>query len=153
MKFGLLLTVVVVAIWFIFGAMVFRLFGWEGQGSFGDTFGVLNVLFSGLAMVGLIVAIIMQKEELALQRKELQLTREELTRSVEVQKVSGEALHKQVEMLQLTARINAYSVLEDLEVGRLLRGLSGEAATTAQLEIDRYASKLRDVLGQVEKVG
>ena len=48
------------------------------QGTFGDTFGAVNALFSGLAFAGLIATLLYQKEELKLQREELQQTREEL---------------------------------------------------------------------------
>lgn len=48
------------------------------QGTFGDKFGVVNALFSGLAFAGLIITLIYQKEELTLQREELKQTREEL---------------------------------------------------------------------------
>lgn len=48
------------------------------RGTFGDMFGPLNALYSGLAFVGLIVAILMQKDELKLQRQELEETRKEL---------------------------------------------------------------------------
>jgi uncharacterized membrane protein YedE/YeeE len=51
------------------------------QGQFGDMFGGLNTFFSGLAFLGVIYAIILQREELSLQRKELELTREELKRT------------------------------------------------------------------------
>lgn len=50
----------------------------ERQGQFGDQFGAVNALFSGLAFAGLIFTIILQKKELALQREELTQTREEL---------------------------------------------------------------------------
>lgn len=50
----------------------------EKQGQFGDQFGAVNALFSGLAFAGLIFTIILQKKELALQREELTQTREEL---------------------------------------------------------------------------
>ena len=50
----------------------------EKQGQFGDQFGAVNALFSGLAFAGLIFTIILQKKELALQREELTETREEL---------------------------------------------------------------------------
>lgn len=49
-----------------------------GQGTFGDKFGAVNALFSGLAFAGLIVTLLYQKEELKLQREELAQTREEL---------------------------------------------------------------------------
>lgn len=41
-----------------------------------DKFASLEALFSGLAFAGLIVAILLQRQELTLQRKELELTRE-----------------------------------------------------------------------------
>lgn len=47
------------------------------RGSFGDSFGAINALFSGLAFVGVIVAILLQKEELEAQRNELEETRKE----------------------------------------------------------------------------
>lgn len=51
----------------------------SSSGVFGDSFGVLTSLFSGLAFAGLIITIVMQRDELALQRQELNLTREELS--------------------------------------------------------------------------
>ncbi|MGY6274540.1 hypothetical protein [Methylomonas sp. MgM2] len=40
----------------------------ENTGEFGDSFGVINVLFTGLAFSGLIVAILQQQEEIKIQR-------------------------------------------------------------------------------------
>lgn len=48
------------------------------RGEFGDKFGAINSLFSGLAFLGLIVTLLFQKEELELQRQELSETRKEL---------------------------------------------------------------------------
>ena len=42
------------------------------SGTFGDSFGVLNTLFSGLAFAGIIVTVKMQNDEMREQRKELQ---------------------------------------------------------------------------------
>lgn len=50
----------------------------DKSGVFGDSFGLLTALFSGLAFGGLIIAILLQKEDLGLQREELRLNREEL---------------------------------------------------------------------------
>ena len=52
----------------------------DKAGVFGDSFGVLTALFSGLAFAGIVFTILLQREELQLQRQELRLTREELTR-------------------------------------------------------------------------
>lgn len=48
------------------------------RGTFGDMFGSVNSLFSGLAFVGVVFAIILQGKELKLQRRELKFTRDEL---------------------------------------------------------------------------
>jgi len=50
----------------------------EERGLFGDQFGSINALFSGLAFAGIVLTIYLQKRELELQRKELELTRKEL---------------------------------------------------------------------------
>ncbi len=50
----------------------------EHRGQFGDLFGSVNALFSGLAFAGLFWNLTTQQEQLELQRKELALQREEL---------------------------------------------------------------------------
>lgn len=47
------------------------------RGAFGDKFGFINSLFSGLALTGIIISIYFQQKELSLQREELIETREE----------------------------------------------------------------------------
>lgn len=42
----------------------------EGKGQYGDSFGALNTLFTGLAFAGLIVTILLQRQELKAQHKE-----------------------------------------------------------------------------------
>lgn len=59
------------------------------KGVFGDSFGPLNVLFSGLAFAGIIISIKLQSKELHLQREELKLqriTQEEQTREIQKQR-------------------------------------------------------------------
>jgi uncharacterized membrane protein len=50
----------------------------DNAGIFGDQFGGLNALFSGLAFAALVVTLLMQREELELQREELKSTRDEI---------------------------------------------------------------------------
>jgi hypothetical protein len=50
----------------------------KNRGVFGDMFGAVNALFSGLAFAGIIISLYMQQSELKLQRKELKLQRKEL---------------------------------------------------------------------------
>ena len=49
----------------------------DHRGVFGDMFGTVNSLFSGLAFAGIIITIFLQSRELKLQREELTETREE----------------------------------------------------------------------------
>jgi len=69
----------------------------QDRGLFGDMFGGLNTLFSGLAFAAIAYSIFQQREELALQREELALQRQEmeLTRTE----------------LAKTAKLNALSIL------------------------------------------
>jgi Putative phage abortive infection protein len=64
-------------IWAASGAILYNWNPKENYGTFGDMFGAVNALFSGLAFACLIFATFMQREELKLQRIELQLARKE----------------------------------------------------------------------------
>lgn len=67
----------------------------EERGTFGDMFGTVGALFSGLAFAGVIVTMLQQKEELELQRKELAQT----NLALESQRKEMEAQNKTI-MLQ-----------------------------------------------------
>ncbi len=78
----ILAAVIVVAFW-LSALWVGHAFfpNWQERGQFGDLFGSVNALFSGLAFAGLIYAILLQRQELSLQRAELKLQREEMAAS------------------------------------------------------------------------
>jgi hypothetical protein len=77
-----LLILAVFALWLAAPWVGYALFpSWEERGQFGDLFGSVNALFSGLAFTVLIYAIFLQKKELSLQRVELKLQREEMAAS------------------------------------------------------------------------
>ncbi|WP_019409511.1 putative phage abortive infection protein [Pseudomonas psychrophila] len=50
----------------------------DKSGTFGDSFGALNALFTGLGFMGLLVTIFLQREDLKLTREELSETRQEI---------------------------------------------------------------------------
>ena len=77
---GVIVAVFVVWIASILGAMQF-LPSWAVRGQFGDAFGSVNSLFTGLAFAGVIYTIYLQRTELSLQRDELRLQREEMAAS------------------------------------------------------------------------
>ena len=69
LKASLLVTI----IWAISAlGLVLTVNDFSKSGTFGDSFGVLNTLFSGLAFAGIIVTVKMQNDEMREQRKELQ---------------------------------------------------------------------------------
>jgi len=91
-KIPILVAVGVIALWVISGVILYK---HEDRGSYGDMFGAVNALFSGLAFVGVIFAILLQKSELSLQRKELELTRKELSGQKDEMELQNRTLLKQ----------------------------------------------------------
>ncbi len=57
------------------------------RGQFGDMFGSVNSLFSGLAFAGIIYTVLLQREELSAQRRELKLTRREFKKQNETLRI------------------------------------------------------------------
>jgi len=102
----------VISIWIGSAILIFYLIpNWSDRGTFGDMFGAVNALFSGLAFVALIYTIILQREEISLNRKEIELNRKELKKSASAQDSSQQALKEQVVQTHLTAKINAMSTV------------------------------------------
>lgn len=66
-------------------------------------YSALEALFAGLAFLGLLSTIWIQRQELRLQRQELVQTREEMRRQAEAQEKSERALHAQTEALHAEA--------------------------------------------------
>lgn len=103
MKGLFILFAVVIFLQIILGCIIYgQLPGWTERGTFGDMFGAVNTLFSGLAFAGVIYAVFLQNQELALQREELNLTREEIAKAAIAQ-------HQQAETMLVAAKINAVS--------------------------------------------
>ena len=78
-KITIIFVLLIILLWTVSFYFIPEFYGEiNSSGEFGDMFGAINALFSGLAFVGVIIAIILQKDELALQRIELKQTREEM---------------------------------------------------------------------------
>jgi hypothetical protein len=82
------------------------------QGTFGDMFGSVNALFSGLAFAGVIYAIYLQREDLKLQQKDLKLQREELRLTREELNKTTEAHIKANEHSKEQIRLNNLPVFK-----------------------------------------
>ena len=105
-----LIVLLVVIAYFLISAWLFPSI--EIRGQFGDSFGAVNALFSGLAFAGLISALFLQRNELQLQRDELRLTRHELAAQSAAQKEQADTALK-------AAAINALAALLPLHIKRL----------------------------------
>lgn len=69
----------VLALMFLFALCIFRYIDtWEHRGQFGDLFGIVNALFSGLAFAGLIITIRQQHKDLEYQREAINQTNLEM---------------------------------------------------------------------------
>ncbi len=146
--------------WIIFGTL-FILILWiltpivttkyfpNNYGLFGDQFGSINSLFSGLAFLGLIVAILLQRKELIDQRKELRLTRE-------VHESSTKILKEQFNIQYKSNLIQSYNIIIDYfnqSIKELisLRPYDYKKQIVVQNENKQlYLNKLKDLLKSLE---
>jgi hypothetical protein len=106
-------------------------------------------------MAGVICAIIMQSQELALQRAELRLqreelhaTREELKRSATAQENSEKVLELQVSALAAAAQVTAASALSQIEHDAFYQHGSGDSS--ARGEADKLKLHVRTALARLD---
>lgn len=92
---GIIIFVLVIALWFLSWYGIDNYITEANRGTFGDKFGAVNALFSGLAFAGLIITLLYQKEELKLQREELAQTREELNGQKQEFEIQNQTLKRQ----------------------------------------------------------
>lgn len=113
------------------------------KGQFGDSFGAINSLFSGLALAGIIYTIYLQKKELSLQRKELSDTREEFktqNKTLSLQRFENTFFH----LLQLHHQIvNAIDI--DIYKNKPIRVTLKMVERKEKIEKDKITLKGRDV--------
>lgn len=112
------------------------------RGQFGDSFGVINALFSALAFLGIIITILLQKEELELQREEIKQNREELKRQ-------ADALENGLNLDAYTSLLNAYSVILNPTNGLKNRELDNLNMNEDQIRVEfsRTLQKIQSLVG------
>jgi len=102
--------IIIVFIWIIFPSCLSYLtnkFEWNIRnpgdtnfGTFGDTFGVLNTLFSGLAFATLIITLFLQRRELELQRKAVNDQQIEIEKSNDIAEQQILITQQQADLLE-----------------------------------------------------
>lgn len=79
---------VICAVWLAsFVLIYFCIDGWNVRGQFGDLFGSVNALFSGLAFAGLIITIRQQHKDLEYQRQAIDQSKEDINQQNETIKI------------------------------------------------------------------
>nr|WP_251363843.1 putative phage abortive infection protein [Epibacterium ulvae] len=115
---GLVIVAWLASPWVVQWIVVFTHGDGTEVGTFGDSFGALTSLFTGLAFVGLIVTlrqqkvqIEMQRQDLKLQREEMKAARDELSGQKEQMKLQNQSLKQQMfeqTFFNLLALFNRY---------------------------------------------
>jgi hypothetical protein len=124
-------------------------------GTLGDLFGSINALFSGLAFAGVIVAILLQKEELRFQREELKLTRAEQKRSTEVQALSSSALSEQAEVLKIITEMNGIAILiqsKSSQIEYITSAINSGETSSAQQELQTLLKDRAELINELESL-
>ena len=136
-----------------FLVVYYKLNSWTDRGTFGDTFGGINALFSGLAFAGIIYTILLQRKELALQRQELADTRIELKRSADAQEKSEQALNSQIETMKITSKLNALNSLFEAYSAKeeKTRTLNLTESNKAKEKKEMFLSEIENTLKNIEK--
>ncbi|MBF5038571.1 hypothetical protein INP77_03585 [Methylophilus sp. 13] len=103
----------------------------EAAGTFGDSFGLLTSLFSGLAFAGLIWTILLQRVELRLQRKELQESRRQaiLTRVMNIIQNQIGAYRTEISTLRFQG---LETLSNDIGIHQMLYTMNGHLENMAQ---------------------
>ncbi|WP_395740198.1 hypothetical protein [Prosthecobacter sp.] len=96
-------SLIIIVLWFAWwGYANYNFADQTARGQLGDLFGGVNAIFSGLALAGVVTAVILQSRELELQRKEMEKSREQLVLTRDEMSLQREQLALQREELQLS---------------------------------------------------
>lgn len=146
------MIMLVLVIWVLSAFLiVFGLDNWSDRGTFGDLFGAVNALFSGLAFAGLIYAIVLQKRDLKMQREEIIQNRTELKKSAKAQQNSEKALEEQVNQMKITSKLNALNTIVNYYNIQISNPKNAEEAILRAKEKRREA--IREIDGLIDRIG
>lgn len=88
--------------WFFYPSIIFHVMEISpitenaGLGEFGDMYGSLNTLFSGLAFSAVFITLLLQKQQLATSQQELKLTREEMATQSDLFEIQTGVMNQQL---------------------------------------------------------
>ncbi|HYG03029.1 MAG TPA: hypothetical protein VD927_11335 [Chryseosolibacter sp.] len=103
-----LIFVLVVGLWVLCGWLVTTQLteantdasAWQIRGQFGDMFGAVNALFSGLAFGAIVITLVMQRQDMALQEQAIIDSQQQLI----VQNTAIEKQHREIRLQNINAK-------------------------------------------------
>ena len=126
----------------------------DWRGTFGDQFGAVNALFSGLAFAGLIYTIILQRRDLELQRNDLKLQREELALTRKEMEEQTAEFEKQNETLRIQRFENTFfNMLSQFQ--EVVNNLTVTAKVKGEIVVNKYKNLKEMILSgycEIQKI-
>lgn len=141
------LIVLVILLWLLSGILIIVFMdNWSDRGTFGDLFGAVNALFSGLAFAALIYTIVLQRDEIKQNKEEIVLNRKELAKGSKLQQKAQEVLIQQVAQTHLSAKMNAMRTLVDYYNNQIANPKSTEET------IEKAKQKRKQIIIQIDEL-
>ena len=112
---------------------------WAERGTFGDSFGAVNALFSGFAFAGLIYTIV-------LQRKEIEANREEIRKTNRTQRHAQKVMDAQLIQMKQTTQLHALNLLMDY----FNRQIADPTSSVEKVALAR--EKRRETIAEIDKM-
>lgn len=108
----------------------------EDRGLFGDMFGAVNSVFSGLAFIGVIYAILIQRYEVALARSDIEITKNILSGQEEQLNLQNKETKKQAFESTFFQLIRLFSdITNQIELSNKYKGVKGKDVFPVYLDI------------------
>ena len=135
------------AVWFFSGlAIIYFIDYWGDRGTFGDLFGAVNALFSGLAFAGLLYSLFENKKQIMAQQEELLLNRQELLKARKIQEKTEKAIEAQVSQMKNTARLSGLNTLVNYFTAKI------NDAKSSDEEIKHAIEKRREAIREIDRL-
>lgn len=149
LKSILILISLILILWIGSGYFIYLNFPRGHRGEIGDMFGAINALFSGLALAGIIITLILQQKELSLQRQEFILNREELAKSASAQQYISQLQSYSAQLSAHNTLMSYYiKALETVHTSSQLDMTRKDALDAIKIELDEVKElilKLNDL--------
>jgi hypothetical protein len=147
-----LLISAVIVIWLATPFLVSMLHaGMPERGQFGDLYGSVNALFSGLAFAGLFYTIYLQTKQIRLQQSELKTQRQELRLQREEMVASRGELRLQVQMQQALIQATI-SQIKVASINAVIEAIKMDSESVNASGRDRFKTKIQDEANKLEKI-